>query len=187
LNAANYFVFFFIVHPLQQRSSIFADKSDTITLEDRIRLLRKEEAGHSNADRPGTSKRSRSVLGWKEPNRFFTDGVSTMKPGDLVRLKSGGPPMTVAKVIEDRAKCVWFNSSVSLTQAILPLATLVAAEPEAEGPTARVFDVPATVEAEPRPIEGDGSMGNILAHSMDTQKKSAQMKLDDSKPLLRDD
>jgi hypothetical protein len=42
-------------------------------------------------------------------------------------------------------------------------------------------------EAEPRPIEGDGSMGSILAHSMETQKKAAHLKLDESKPLLRDD
>ena len=34
----------------------------------------------------------------------------TFKPGDEVELKSGGPPMTVSKVIDpDKVACVWWD------------------------------------------------------------------------------
>lgn len=29
--------------------------------------------------------------------------------GDIVELKSGGPKMTIAAVIQERAICIWFN------------------------------------------------------------------------------
>jgi len=29
--------------------------------------------------------------------------------GDIVRLKSGGPDMTVSKINEDGFTCIWFN------------------------------------------------------------------------------
>ena len=35
-------------------------------------------------------------------------------------------------------------------------------------------------------VEGEGDMGQILAHSLDTQKQAALKKLEDEKPLLRD-
>lgn len=31
------------------------------------------------------------------------------KPGDVVRLKSGGPKMTVAEIREGRVLCQWFT------------------------------------------------------------------------------
>ncbi len=31
------------------------------------------------------------------------------KPGDTVKLKSGGPDMTVLKLLDSMVTCVWFN------------------------------------------------------------------------------
>jgi uncharacterized protein YodC (DUF2158 family) len=33
----------------------------------------------------------------------------SFKPGDIVRLKSGGPPMTIAHIDGTEAYCEWFN------------------------------------------------------------------------------
>lgn len=106
-----------------------------------------------------------------------------MKPGDLVRLKSGGPPMTGTKLLDDEVKCMWFESGVVLRQEVFPSAALVDMEPAA-GPEAKVFDPDATV---PIPaLRGEGDIAEILAHSMETQKKAALMKLEENK-LLRGD
>ncbi len=34
-------------------------------------------------------------------------------PGDLVKLSSGGPVMTVSKVANGVVKCIWFNTTLS--------------------------------------------------------------------------
>jgi uncharacterized protein YodC (DUF2158 family) len=34
-----------------------------------------------------------------------------IKAGDIVVLKSGGPEMTVKKIIDDKAECSWFEES----------------------------------------------------------------------------
>jgi len=75
-----------------------------------------------------------------------------MNPGDLVRLKSGGPLMTVAEVTNKDVLCFWFQAADRLNAERLrkrtfPLITLVAA-----GSETKLFDAPTTVEApEPTP------------------------------------
>lgn len=47
-----------------------------------------------------------------------------MEIGDIVRLKSGGPVMTVALVDPVCVVCVWFDEHQSLQQASFKIATL---------------------------------------------------------------
>ena len=51
-----------------------------------------------------------------------------MKPGDVVMLKSGGHPMTVAEVHDDAVACLWMGSEGELFRETLPLATLELAQ-----------------------------------------------------------
>ena len=51
-----------------------------------------------------------------------------MKPGDVVILKSGGHPMTVAEVHDDAVACLWMGSEGDLFRETLPLAVLELAE-----------------------------------------------------------
>jgi uncharacterized protein YodC (DUF2158 family) len=53
-----------------------------------------------------------------------------LKPGDVVILKSGGHPLTVAEVGEDGVECVWMGSEGDLYRETLPLAVLELAETE---------------------------------------------------------
>lgn len=51
-----------------------------------------------------------------------------MSPGDVVRLKSGGPLMTVLKADSDLARCVWFSEHTDMQAAserVFPIAALV--------------------------------------------------------------
>ena len=47
-----------------------------------------------------------------------------LKAGDIVMLKSGGQPMTVADVKEDEVLCVWMGMEGDLYREELPLAVL---------------------------------------------------------------
>jgi len=47
-----------------------------------------------------------------------------LKPGDVVTLKSGGHPLTVAEVDEDSALCLWMGVEGDLFRETLPLAVL---------------------------------------------------------------
>ncbi|WP_368784184.1 YodC family protein, partial [Acinetobacter baumannii] len=47
-----------------------------------------------------------------------------LKTGDVVMLKSGGQPLTVAEVKGDDVVCLWMGSEGDLFRETLPLATL---------------------------------------------------------------
>jgi uncharacterized protein YodC (DUF2158 family) len=49
------------------------------------------------------------------------------EPGDVVFLKSGGQPMTVAAVEEDSVECVWIGEDGELFRETVPSVTLTAA------------------------------------------------------------
>lgn len=110
-----------------------------------------------------------------------------IKPGDLVRLKSGGPAMTVTKLADDDAKCMWFESNEFLRQETFPSVALVIYEGFDVGPAMKLTDPDPEPTVNVPQIQGEGEMGNVLARSLDAQKKAALQKLDEAKPLLRDD
>ena len=51
-----------------------------------------------------------------------------LKPGDIVILKSGGHPVTVAEVNEEAILCLWMGNEGDLFREALPLAVLELAE-----------------------------------------------------------
>ncbi|HKS17871.1 MAG TPA: DUF2158 domain-containing protein [Bradyrhizobium sp.] len=53
-----------------------------------------------------------------------------LKPGDVVTLKSGGHPLTVAEVNEDAVACLWMGGEGDLFRETLPLAVLELIETE---------------------------------------------------------
>ena len=53
-----------------------------------------------------------------------------LKPGDVVILKSGGLPITVAEVNGDTILCVWMGAEGELFREALPMAVLELAEIE---------------------------------------------------------
>lgn len=52
------------------------------------------------------------------------------KPGDVVMLKSGSQPLTVAEVNDDSAECIWMGSEGELFRETLPLVVLERADLE---------------------------------------------------------
>jgi uncharacterized protein YodC (DUF2158 family) len=54
------------------------------------------------------------------------------KPGDVVFLKSGGQPMTVAAVDEDTIECLWIGEEGELFRETIPSVVLTAAPDEEE-------------------------------------------------------
>ena len=52
----------------------------------------------------------------------------TFEPGDVVALKSGGQPMTVAKVADEGIECIWIGEEGELFRETLPALVLQAAE-----------------------------------------------------------
>ncbi|MDE5455509.1 DUF2158 domain-containing protein [Bradyrhizobium sp. CSA112] len=53
-----------------------------------------------------------------------------LKPGDVVILKSGGHPLSVVDVNDDKVACVWMGNEGDLFRETLPLAVLELAEPD---------------------------------------------------------
>lgn len=51
-----------------------------------------------------------------------------LKAGDVVMLKSGGHPLTVAEVKADDVLCLWMGAEGDLFRETLPLAALVQVE-----------------------------------------------------------
>ncbi len=47
-----------------------------------------------------------------------------LKPGDVVILKSGGHPLTVAEVNDDTVECLWMGGEGDLFRETLPKAVL---------------------------------------------------------------
>jgi len=47
-----------------------------------------------------------------------------LKPGDVVMLKSGGHPVTVAEVDEDSVECLWMGDNGDLFRETFPIAVL---------------------------------------------------------------
>jgi uncharacterized protein YodC (DUF2158 family) len=83
--------------------------------------------------------------------------MSQFRPGDQVRLRSGGPPMTVLGVSAKggEVKCSWFDAGGAFHQEPFPPGALVLLE---------------------SPERGEGSMGKILAASMKKQQEAAKQK-----------
>jgi uncharacterized protein YodC (DUF2158 family) len=54
--------------------------------------------------------------------------IMDLKPGDVVMLKSGGHPLTVAEVNEDSVECLWMGGEGELFRESLPIAVLERAE-----------------------------------------------------------
>jgi uncharacterized protein YodC (DUF2158 family) len=52
----------------------------------------------------------------------------TFQPGDVVALKSGGQPMTVAKVADEGVECIWIGEEGELFRETLPALVLQAAD-----------------------------------------------------------
>ena len=51
-----------------------------------------------------------------------------LKPGDVVILKSGGHPLSVVEVNDDKVACVWMGNEGDLFRETLPIAVLELAE-----------------------------------------------------------
>lgn len=87
--------------------------------------------------------------------------MDQFQPGDRVRLRSGGPLMTVVSAPRGDVKCFWFGSGDELHEQNFPAVTLVLVEPAARSAA----------------TDADGSMGKILAKSLEKQHQAAQQKL----------
>jgi uncharacterized protein YodC (DUF2158 family) len=59
-------------------------------------------------------------------NRSFNveERIMHLKPGDVVMLKSGGHPVTVAEVNDDTVECLWMGDNGDLFRETFPIVVL---------------------------------------------------------------
>jgi uncharacterized protein YodC (DUF2158 family) len=57
----------------------------------------------------------------------------TLNAGDVVMLKSGGQPLTVASVSDDEAMCLWIGEEGDLFRETIPLVALAPVEFDEDG------------------------------------------------------
>ena len=57
----------------------------------------------------------------------------TMNPGDVVMLKSGGQPLTVASVSAEEAVCLWIGEEGDLFREAIPLVALAPIDMDDDG------------------------------------------------------
>ena len=89
--------------------------------------------------------------------------MSQFQPGDRVRLRSGGPVMTVVSAPRGDVKCFWFGTGDVLHEQNFPAVTLALVE---------TAEKPATP-----PAPEEGGMGRILAKSLERQQEAAKQKM----------
>jgi uncharacterized protein YodC (DUF2158 family) len=63
---------------------------------------------------------------------FKREPIMQLKAGDVVVLKSGGQPLTVADVNDQNIECIWIGEEGELFRETLPAVTLELVEVEAE-------------------------------------------------------
>jgi uncharacterized protein YodC (DUF2158 family) len=63
---------------------------------------------------------------------FKREPIMQLKAGDVVVLKSGGQPLTVADVNDQNVECIWIGEEGELFRETLPAVTLELVEVESE-------------------------------------------------------
>jgi uncharacterized protein YodC (DUF2158 family) len=87
-----------------------------------------------------------------------------LKPGDVVFLKSGGHPMTVAEVNDDAVECLWMGAEGDVFRESLPLAVIeLATVEEADDEDEESEDDEEDEEEEEEEEEEDEDQGKNAA------------------------
>jgi uncharacterized protein YodC (DUF2158 family) len=66
------------------------------------------------------------------PSHLTQEPIMELKAGDVVVLKSGGQPLTVADVNDQNIECIWIGEEGELFRETLPAVTLELAQVESE-------------------------------------------------------
>jgi uncharacterized protein YodC (DUF2158 family) len=77
-----------------------------------------------------------------------TRPATTLSPGDVVMVRSGGPTMTVTAIIADLASCIWFAEDEEVFRfEELPTVALIPVDFDADEDADEDDDATATVAA----------------------------------------